>query len=365
MWSSLTTYKTMRFRSFAAGLLVAACILGPAAPVLADPAVPTDYRSIVDQVLPAVPWMRISVVGGDAFLQLHDSLGHEVLVSGYWAEPYLRFDSDGSVWVNDASPTTTQNEARYGVAGTSSAGTSSAGTDVTKYANWRRVADGGFYAWHDHRVHWMSTLPAPIQGPQRVVNHWSVDLVVDGRAVRVLGTLYRDRAPTNAWWLVIPAAAIVALVFRHRLALVAAVAATISAALLVFNWLSLPAFARPAPISTILVALALAAVLPAVIKRRAWWSNAFVAGSGISLVLAGWVDADALTHLSIPGSIPAEAVRTSVGACLGMGLVVAAYSAVFILPRSSPVDRSVNVAANVAVTDSTTNSFVQHQETRL
>lgn len=73
----------------------------------ADVAVPTNYKSTVFDVDPAVPGATFTVVGGDAFMEVEVAEGHSVLVPGYFKEPYLRIDVDGSVWLNLDSPAST------------------------------------------------------------------------------------------------------------------------------------------------------------------------------------------------------------------------------------------------------------------
>ena len=60
------------------------------------------------------------MIGGDSFVELTVERGTDVVVLGYWGEPYLRFNSDGTVEENRRSPTVAENESRYG--GSSSTG---------------------------------------------------------------------------------------------------------------------------------------------------------------------------------------------------------------------------------------------------
>ena len=51
--------------------------------------------------------------------------------------------------------------------------------------------DGGHYAWHDHRIHWMTPDQPPpvVQGEPVEVMTWTVPVVVDGEPADVMGTL--------------------------------------------------------------------------------------------------------------------------------------------------------------------------------
>ena len=98
---------------------------------------------------------------------------------GYWGEPYLRFNSDGTVEENRRSPTVAENESRYG-------GSSTAGRRTRPVSrNGREVATDGSYAWHDHRAHWMSTEPPAGERGDEVLTG-VIPLQVDGADVRGL-----------------------------------------------------------------------------------------------------------------------------------------------------------------------------------
>ena len=92
----------------------AVAMLGPAGVAHADPAQPTDYATEIVGIEPATPSIDVGVIGGDSFVELTAERGTEVVVLGYWGEPYLRFNSDGTVEENRRSPTVAENESRYG-----------------------------------------------------------------------------------------------------------------------------------------------------------------------------------------------------------------------------------------------------------
>jgi hypothetical protein len=133
------------------------------------------------------------VLDGDDQLRLRNDTGQTVVVVGYDGEPYLRFDADGGVFRNANSPAAYLNEERYG--GVDVPASASDGAP----ADWARVSRGRSYDWHDHRIHWMSTIdPAPIRAnpdEPRHVFDWTVPIRVENRPAAITGSL--DYAPVD------------------------------------------------------------------------------------------------------------------------------------------------------------------------
>jgi hypothetical protein len=173
--------------------VVVLLLLLPAQIASADPARPTHYRSsvtdLVDGAGGSVVRVHAEVVGGDTYLVLTVTAAQQVEVPGYDGEPYLRFDGDGRVEVNVRSPARWLNDARFGALDVEVPPSA----DVEAAPEWETVATAGRYAWHDHRIHFMSpTLPAdidPSAGTAQQVFAWEVPLVVDGAPARIEGTL--------------------------------------------------------------------------------------------------------------------------------------------------------------------------------
>jgi hypothetical protein len=164
--------------------MAASLILVQAPPALADPAVPSNYRSRVTDLDPSPNGLAIDVMGGDAFLVVAVAPGHRLEVPGYFGEPYLLIDQTGTVWRNELSPARWINTDRYGT-------TIPLNADASAEPDWREVASGGTYAWHDHRTHWMSKdLPPAVTGDRaEVVFPWEFPVRFDGEEVIVGGEL--------------------------------------------------------------------------------------------------------------------------------------------------------------------------------
>ena len=118
--------------------------------------------------------------------------GKTVVVLGYDGEPYLRITPEGA-YHNIRSAATYLNEDRYADVELPPA------VDATAPPEWRRIADEPRVEWHDHRIHWMSTVAPPVvqedpDSPHRILD-WEVPLEVDGTPVVVRGAL--DYSPPD------------------------------------------------------------------------------------------------------------------------------------------------------------------------
>lgn len=326
-----------------------------AAPAAADPAGPTTYRSTVTGVEGDDGRVAVDVLGGDAFVALTVTAGTEVQVEGYDGEPYLRFAPDGTVERNEASPARWLNDARYG------------GLDVTvppeaspdAPPRWEPVADGGRYAWHDHRVHWMSPGPPPdvdtgLAEVQRVTD-WELELLVDGEPLTVAGEL--DWVPRTSP--AIPAiivAVVIGLggiaVWRRPSAapLVGIVGAVAAATVGVAGAVGLPPGADVDVALLILpaVAVALAGVGFAVRRREGVGAKVVGALAGLPILVWSALLLSALTAPIVPTVLPDAAARALVAVALGTGVVAIGAAARAVLTPPSDVSPAVADAAGPA-----------------
>jgi hypothetical protein len=132
----------------------------------------TNFRSEI-LAAPAIEGVTWRIYGGDEMLGLSNTSTEEVLVLGYRDEPYLRVGPDG-VFENMRSPATFLNRERYLTDAPPQA-------DPDAEPQWEQVSDDTSYAWHDHRIHWMSpTLPPTVTDPgqEALIQEWAVDFVV-------------------------------------------------------------------------------------------------------------------------------------------------------------------------------------------
>jgi hypothetical protein len=159
------------------------------------------YHSTISAIRPATPGLVVKVVGGDDRLHVENRTGKQVLVNGYEHEPYIRFDADGEVDVNSHSPAVYLNLDRYGLTDIPK------GVSASATPHWEKVASNGTWEWHDHRIHWMSTLPPPVVSAAKGTKHhildWNVPVLVANRPVTIHGSL--DYAPPRRHWMLFAA----------------------------------------------------------------------------------------------------------------------------------------------------------------
>ncbi len=318
-------------------LLACAAVVLTAGPAAADAAGPTDFRSEVTGLVPESDVVQAEIRGGDSFLELRVDEGHTVIVYGYTDgadgdglgnDPYLRFNPDGTVERNRMSTATYLNEDRQG-----DVEVPPETNDPTLEPEWEQVADGGVYAWHDHRVHWM--LDDPPQDTDRgeavggEFDPWRVPISIDGEAVEIQGTLTYEEPvsllPLIAVGLLVAAG--LAWFGRTHPVLVATSALTLASALAVVvgraELDASPAGQSASPLLWVLPAIALAtAVAGLFLYRRP-------AGVLLALVsvatLVGW----ALLRLGVllkpvlPTELPAGLDRLSVVLALAVGAAAA------------------------------------------
>ena len=318
----------------ALGVLVLAVLLVPASPAAADAPRPTDYRSTVTGVAPPLPaGAEVRVIGGDSLLELSLPAGHTAVVADYPTSdeaepvPYLRFDADGTVRRNALAVATTANEARYGTASTV--------PDPDAEPRWETVATNGTYAWHDHRIHWMSPrAPRAVDADGRVDlggedGTWSVPVTVDGRDTVITGQLVIAPAPSFAAWalLVVVALGVALLVgVRFGLRAAAAVGAGSAAGAVVVataTWRAVPPDAGASVIPVVVAVVALIAGLVAALGPA---RVRLVAVAATAAALLGWGATrwTVLARAVLPTTLAPGLDRAATAVAIGVGLALAA-----------------------------------------
>ena len=150
------------------------------------------FTSTVTSIEPATPGIEVRVLDGDDRAGLRNETGKTILVPGYDGEPYLRFTTD-AVYRNERSPATYLNEERYGEVELP------ARANAEAKPEWKKVADSGYYEWHDHRIHWMSPVPPPqVRAAEDRAHHifdWKLPIRVGGTPVVLAGSLDYEPPP--------------------------------------------------------------------------------------------------------------------------------------------------------------------------
>jgi hypothetical protein len=175
-----------------------------------------NYRSVIDGITPNVPGLKLQVLNFDDRLQLDNRTGKTITIDGYQRETYARLLRDGTVEVNRNSPATYLNDSR------TSTGKVPPNAKPGATPVWKIVDHTGSFQWHDHRIHWMSTIP-----PQQVTDKskrtkvfdWKVPMQVAAQKTSVNGTLFWQPKPGGA----IPTGALIGLIALAAVGLAAVV----------------------------------------------------------------------------------------------------------------------------------------------
>ena len=310
----------------------------------ADAAGPTDWRSEIVSVSPASDAITVSIEGGDAFVRVAVQEGHEVVVEGYDGEPYLRIDATGEVFENRNSYATYYNANRDGSAAIPP------GVDATAEPAWRKIGDGGAWAWHDHRAHLMGDAPPPGVDPGDSLTPQVVSLIVDGVETEVTVRTTLVERPS---WSIAVAGAALGLVAGAGLLMLrgarrAALVALVSAAALVagaVQFRSLPAETAPSTTWWLMPAVALAASagLLAIGNRLALVRVGLTAVAASELVLWAWQRRQGVRRGVLPTDLPfaLDRVITVTVLVAGAALAVIVAANVVMLVRQPPTARSM------------------------
>ena len=315
-------------RRLALAIATAVAVVAVPSAAFADAAEPSDFRSEIVSVRPETDALTATIEGGDSFIRIDVAPGHDVRIEGYAGEPYLWMDADGVVRENRRSPATYYNENRSGVA------VLPPEADPTAEPDWRVVDDGGAWAWHDHRAHWMGGEPPTGMEPGDSRTPMVVPLTVDGvpTEITVIVTLVAAPSP----WPAIAGGAmglilvVAARAWPRRLPewLVIVSVGAASSAVGLAQYMSLPAETGPRwswwvpPV----IATLCGAALPFVPRSAPWLRAAFVVVAGAQLLLWGWSRRSGLAKPVLPTSVPfwLDRLVSATALATGIGLVALA-----------------------------------------
>ena len=308
-------------------VLASTLVAGLSSPAAADPAGPTDFQNEILRVEPAPEGVAFSIVGGDAFLRAEVETGTELVILGYFGEPYLRVLADGTVEENAVSPSVVLNEDRYG----SSVDYDRA--DAQLPPEWRIVGESGTWAWHDHRIHWMAESPPPGRAPGDLVfGEVTVPVEVDGVPTTVFVSLSWLERP-------FPLASVAGLALgvalawtqRHRAQWLVLGVVVLAFIVGLRQWLFLPIETEPSILQWAVPAVA-GAFVAVGIARPLLANTAWLVAS-VELLVWGIWRWESMIRAVLPTAAPWDLDRFTTALALATG---ASITAVLIAERVSP-----------------------------
>jgi hypothetical protein len=318
---------------------------------------PTNYRSRVLSITPAVTGLTVHSVDLGGKLELTNRSGHDVVVLGYDREPYLRVGPRG-VFENARSPARYLNRTLRGTTRVP------ASADPDAPPQWRRIGDGPTVRWHDHRAHWTSTEDPPeVQrdpGSPHLVTDFLVQLRTDGRTVRVRGDVRWVPGPSPWGWLAGAAALALGLVIVGRtrrwptalaVGLVLMIVAQLVHIVGLWGGSTASSLSQLGASAYALGGIAIAIVgLVLLVRRGAHAAVPLALLAGLFLALAGGLaDVTTVSRSQVPTTMPLWLDRLAVAITLGAGFGTAAVAALHLRrERRAPV-RAVPSGAASAV----------------
>jgi hypothetical protein len=331
----------------AAALLVGVTAAPAAAHVIGAGAQPTNYRTGVRGLQPAVPGLEARTVAAGDRLELVNGTGQEVLVLGYRLEPYLRVGPDGA-FENQRSPSAYAN--RFATAPASIP----AEFDAAAAPQWRRVGDRPRVAWHDHRAHWSGPDPQAVTAaPGRrhvVVPNWQIPMRLGERTLLLEGDVTWVPGPSPWPWALAAVAVLAAALAaarspRRRPRVLAVVALLAVAADVVHTVGALLASAAPlsaelnGTVTTVAGWVVSGLAASRLLRGRAESAAVFLLLGGVLLTLAGALpDLTALGRSQLPTAVGPAVTRAAIAVTLGLGaaMVVAGLLGFRSESRTSP-----------------------------
>jgi hypothetical protein len=283
---------------------------------------PTNVRSRILSVAPAVAGLEVVLIEDGERVELTNTGPTEVTVFGYEDEPYLRVGPDG-VFENTRSPAVFQNRSL------NAPGDVPDSYDATAEPEWRRVSTDDHVRWHDHRAHRMGSGSFP-------TTQWTIDLAANGQPVVVQGELaWIEPGPWWPWLLltlgiVVVVALAARVAWRLTVTLVLALMCWAEILHIFGSWsevsLTLTGRIMAQVFSVVAVVLGIYALFRA--SRDSPSASApIVLVAAVVFVVAGGVgDVSSWFRSQLPSTLPAGTVRALVALAFGAGagLIIAA-----------------------------------------
>ena len=193
----------------AAGGAALAFVLVSAAPASAHTITgvnPTDYRSEIIGVTPALPGVHVRLLDLGNRVEVVNTGPVDVIVLGYQGEPYLRVGPSG-VFENRRSPSVALNS----VTATTTSGTTTTTALPTAAVfptpSWHRTGGGRSVRWRDRRTRWEGPAPATVSAApgtvQVVTPIWNIGLRQGDVGATVSGRITYVPGPSPWPWLAV------------------------------------------------------------------------------------------------------------------------------------------------------------------
>ncbi|TML60205.1 MAG: hypothetical protein E6G17_10330 [Actinobacteria bacterium] len=324
-----------------AGVVAVVLVAGTPAPAEAHTVAgvqPTNYRSEILAVTPAVAGLRLRLLDLGRRIELVNHTSTEVVVLGYQGEPYLRVGPAG-VFENRRSPSLYQNRPLpFGASAT----TLPPQADAAATPTWHKISSGHVARWRDRRTRWEGKASEIVRGTHGrtrvVVTSWTIELRHGGRPVLVDGRITWMPPGSPLPWLAVALALLVAAVVMARAQrwgrLLAGCVAVLVATDLVRT------IGQTTASHDALGVEVARALLGGIFSLAAWLVGAasigwlqreddggLIGAAAAGLVIAifgGLTDISVLSRSQLPFAFPGVIDRAAVAVSLGIGLGVAA-----------------------------------------
>ena len=320
---------------------------------------PTNYRSRISGVSPALPGVSVELLDLGRRIRVINRGTTDVIVLGYSGEPYLRLGPRG-LFENVHSPAAFLNLPTTGGATTNT--TLPPGADASAPPSWRFVSHSQSVTWHDRRTRWEGPAPSSVtRHPHetQVVRSWAIGLTTAGPTSVVTGLITWVPGPNPVPWLLVAAglaAVTVAAAFTPWWApLLAAAMALLVANDVVHSFVVADASRDPVGRQLVTVLLVgfygtiawVVGIAGAVLVRRRSDTGVVLAVASAFLItlLGGITDAVAFGRSQLPFAWPPGVARAEVALSLGVGVgVVAALGWLYL--RTGAFERSETSGAS-------------------